>query len=119
MSSSKYDQYNYEPIYTQADADSWIHLHEEQRDEISKLREELKICRAQQENRPLTLDELRQMDGEPVWIQTIGLVGSVNGYGIVGTRAAITQDFCTTALWYKDYGDTWLAYRSKPKEEMK
>lgn len=24
--------------------------------------------RAQQENKPLTLDELRQMDGEPVWV---------------------------------------------------
>gem|GEM_PF-1846632 len=59
---------------------------------------------------PLGLEELRKMDGEPVWIEIIGKPDlncwgyhdedGVNGY----TR--FTSD--------DDYGKTWLAYRHKP-----
>ncbi|GEM_PF-6176090 len=49
MNSSKYDGYDYIPMYTQADADSWIHLHEEQRDEIASLRADLEQVSAERD----------------------------------------------------------------------
>ena len=65
--------------------------------------------------KPLTLDELRQMDGEPVWVQSPG----VPEYG----RWAIVEGVGENCLFLRDdftchdYGKTWLAYRQKPKGE--
>ena len=65
-------------------------------------------------NDPLTLDELRQMDGEPVWVQSPG----VPEYG----RWAIVEGVGENCLFLHDdftchdYGKTWLAYRQKPEE---
>ena len=62
-------------------------------------------------NEPLTLDELRQMDGEPVWVQSPG----VPEYG----RWAIVEGVGENCLFLRDdftchdYGKTWLAYRHK------
>ena len=69
----------------------------------------------QERNTPLTLDELRQMDGEPVWVQSPG----VPEYG----RWAIVEGVGENCLFLHDdftchdYGKTWLAYRKKPKED--
>ena len=65
-------------------------------------------------NEPLTLDELRRMDGEPVWVQSPG----VPEYG----RWAIVEGVGENCLFLRDdftchdYGKTWLAYRYKPEE---
>ena len=65
-------------------------------------------------NEPLTLDELRQMDGEPVWVQSPG----VPEYG----RWAIVEGVGENCLFLHDdftchdYGKTWIAYRQKPEE---
>ena len=62
-------------------------------------------------NEPLTLDELRKMDGEPVWVQSPG----VPEYG----RWAIVEGVGENCLFLHDdftchdYGKTWLAYRHK------
>ena len=62
-------------------------------------------------NKSLTLAELRQMDGEPVWVQSPG----VPEYG----RWAIVEGVGENCLFLHDdftchdYGKTWLAYRSK------
>ena len=62
-------------------------------------------------NAPLTLDELREMDGEPVWVQSPG----VPEYG----RWAIVEGAGENCLFLHDdftchdYGKTWLAYRQK------
>lgn len=73
-------------------------------------------------NEPLTLDELRKMDGEPVWVET----GEVSlGEQIIGSwEIFIGRE---SAIYYftrrkrgffaEHYGKTWLAYRSKPKED--
>ena len=64
---------------------------------------------------PLTLDELRKMDGEPVWVQSPG----VPEYG----RWAIVEGVGENCLFLHDdftchdYGKTWLAYRQKPEED--
>ena len=65
-------------------------------------------------NEPLTLDELREMDGEPVWVQSPG----IPEYG----RWAIVEGVGENCLFLRDdftchdYGKTWLAYRQKPEE---
>ena len=65
-------------------------------------------------NTPLTIDELRKMDGEPVWVQSPG----VPEYG----RWAIVEGVGENCLFLRndftchDYGKTWLAYRQKPEE---
>ena len=68
----------------------------------------------QERNAPLTLDELRKMDGEPVWVQSPG----VPEYG----RWAIVEGVGENCLFLHDdftchdYGKTWLAYLQKPEE---
>lgn len=69
-------------------------------------------------NDPLTLDELKEMDGEPVWMQPNSppkcgkwaiVVGVDTEYG--EKTLYLEGDFTC-----RDYGKTWLAYRHKPKE---
>ena len=84
--------------------------------------------RAEPENNPLTLDELRQMDGEPVYVIVLDKMAfadkddAINGWGLCrkswvrlwdGARADIIHidhDF-------EDCGKTWLAYARKPESE--
>lgn len=76
----------------------------------------------QPENKPLTLDELRKMDEEPVWVKR----GS-NGWWMVIAKHHSNQfnaladrfDFTSGETLHDcKYGMDWLAYRSKPKEEV-
>lgn len=66
--------------------------------------------------KPLTIDELRKMKGEPVWLS--------GGYGwricegiavIFGKPQMITPHSVTIPL--EGYGQKFAAYRSKPKED--
>ena len=70
--------------------------------------------RAEPENKPLTLDELRGMIGNPVWVThkdgSGGRWGIVNQYDI-GLCADISAG---TAYWFDDYCGT-IAYRHKPE----
>ena len=70
-------------------------------------------------NEPLTLEQLREMDGEPVWIVD---VGPHKWYG--PGWAIVDRDNClvrTVKNWnpvfFEKYGERWLAYR-RPKEEQ-
>lgn len=64
--------------------------------------------------KPLTIEELKQMIGEPVWVQGPG----IPEYG----RWAIVEDAFGNSLYLlndftcHDIGKTWEAYRHKPKE---
>ena len=57
-------------------------------------------------NELLTLDELRKMDGEPVWL--------VNQNG--GRWVIMSGAYLWDSRKNADYGKTWLAYRQKPEE---
>lgn len=71
------------------------------------------------DSRPLMLDELREMDGMPVWLKSI--VGGYAEWGII----RITEHF--GKLFFSvggaehgfgdadNYGKTWLAYCYKPE----
>lgn len=75
-------------------------------------------------NDPLTLEDLREMDGEPVWISPVKENGKVlarwmlvSGYNpkkdiyLLAPSSNITQGYDG-----KSYGKTWLAYRRKLEE---
>ena len=70
-------------------------------------------------NEPLTIEELREMNGEPVWIVD---VGPHKWYG--PGWAIVDRDNCLVrtvknwnAVFFEKYGERWLAYR-RPKEEQ-
>lgn len=71
-------------------------------------------------NEPLTIDELREMDGEPVWVEVIEpTVGKKSGWALVyppNTISGAAVQRWTSPLWYNEYGKTWLAYRFKKEE---
>lgn len=73
--------------------------------------EQLKREQERERPRPLPLDELRKMEGEPVWI----VAGDVSWWDIVSFSV---QDWLYLArgeeLRYSRYGE-WLAYRHKPE----
>lgn len=72
-----------------------------------------------QPNEPLTLERLREMDGEPVWIVDIG---SHKWYG--PGWAIVDRDNCLVrtaknwnSVFFERYGERWLAYRRPPEGE--
>ena len=71
------------------------------------------------ENKPLTLEQLRQMDEQPVWVVMIGeakppiceIVVECYKDGIKMASAEYTDDYGAFDL----YGKTWLAYARRPE----
>ena len=68
-------------------------------------------------NEPMTLEQLREMDGDPVWIVD---VGPHKWYG--PGWAIVDRDNCLVrtvknwnAVFFEGYGERWLAYR-RPAE---
>lgn len=79
------------------------------------------LHRAQPANEPLTLEELRGMDGEPVWV-----ADSRSGSSAWMQYAYEEAAYDLIAFWEfgsevesaycaLDYGKTWLAYRRPPE----
>lgn len=76
-------------------------------------------------NDPLTLEELREMDGEPVWTVTIGLEGSgrwelctcemITACPIHKVLRCVASNGEVTDYELGTYGKTWLAYRRRPE----
>ena len=72
-------------------------------------------------NEPLTLDELRKMDGEPVWVRCL----KPSQYADPPVRWRILEKSITGhfgvwngdgALIERTYGVDWLAYRRSPEQ---
>lgn len=65
-------------------------------------------------NAPLTLEELWEMDGEPVWVT------KMNGSGGVWMLVDAEYELCREAhgemAVFENCGKTWLAYRRRPEE---
>ena len=70
-------------------------------------------------NEPLTLEQLREMDGEPVWIANPDALE----YGRWGIVDGVYQAEDDQVLMLRGdyschyYGKTWLAYRRPPEGE--
>ena len=74
-------------------------------------------------NEPLTLEELREMKGQPVWTVTTGLDGSGRwelvcdvDYEDVLEMASCVDGFY--AIEMDTYGSTWTAYRRRERRTM-
>ena len=70
-------------------------------------------------NTPLTPEELREMNGEPVWFEYLYPLNPPEGVwtiarGIRNNDTAIFDGLCAMSLDH--YGETWHAYRRKPEE---
>ena len=79
---------------------------------ISALRQQ-----EQQPNDPLTLDELRQMDGEPVYC--VEITGREEWLfrrdgGFADMYGEFTSD---DFMFWDNYGKLWWCYRQKPEED--
>jgi len=61
--------------------------------------------------KPLTLDELRQMDDEPVWVKEYELYGIVDVSANFGNLVRIWSN----AFYCVEGQDDFTAYRYKPK----
>lgn len=88
---------------------------------ISALRQQEHFREATKKVEPLTLDELRKIDGDPVWCE-IYIKGQPSFYGIVhgeNVTGFIPGDDKPSNLDITNfgaYGFAWLAYRQKPEE---
>ena len=80
---------------------------------ISALRQQETVTNR---NEPLTLDELRRMEGQPVYIventEYWAIVNSFDQAGVYLLSYGNPDDYGYFGL----YGKTWLAYRQKPEE---
>ena len=65
-------------------------------------------------NKTLTMDELRQMDGEPVWIDD--WFEDFHGWEL---SEDASDYFDGDSRTVESYGTRWEAYRSKPKEDAR
>ena len=86
---------------------------------ISALRQQETVTDRNKLNEPLTLEELREMDGEPVWIEDL-FDKSKSCWRICywdkGKYLALIGRYLIAYL-VDDYGFLWLSYRQKPAEE--
>lgn len=68
---------------------------------------------------PIALDELREMDGEPVWCDWMNAWAFVNIDGAreinFTYRDGSQNTFCELAGFCGKYGKKWAAYRTKPE----
>lgn len=72
-------------------------------------------------NEPLTLEQLQEMDGKPVWCKYIGDTTFASRWMIVDCE----MNKCSSGEWelpFEDdpddaYGRTWIAYRCPPEGE--
>lgn len=74
-----------------------------------------------QPNEPLTLEKLRGMDGQPVWVKNLHysdysgwwIIGwSPNGYCVLASAMRAHMGYSV-----ENYGINWLAYRRPSKED--
>jgi len=80
---------------------------------ISSLQEQ---ANREKENKPLTLEQLKQMNKKPVWV--VGkreLEAGVNGWMLIDTKSSspAARDF-TKSCNFADYDKLWLAYAREP-----
>ncbi len=77
--------------------------------------------RSEPENKPLSLEELRRMDGEPVYLKTNTSRGNfyalVKHINLQEGKALFSFDCCGWQAYTDDYEKSWTAYAHKPEQE--
>lgn len=85
---------------------------------IAALREQEK----RENPQPITIDELRQMDGQPVWVVPLDPEHANTAweeYCVLDGDEADAPGIEYWAWSLKEYGETWIAYRHKPEKVQK
>lgn len=73
-----------------------------------------KIRHHQEKNEPLTLEELREMDGETVCIAPVD--GGPYTWMLVDTKYEVCREAHGGLAVFENFGKTWVAYRRKPED---
>ena len=70
-------------------------------------------------NEPLTLEELREMNEEPVWIQNLEEPAKSQWRLLYWDREKylVLQGISVRGYLLEEYGESWLAYRRPPEGE--
>ena len=70
-------------------------------------------------NEPLTLEQLREMDGEPVWVQNLEEPEKSQWRLLHWDRGKylVLQGISVRGYLLEEYGESWLAYRRPPEGE--
>lgn len=83
---------------------------------ISALRDQQELesnLKVLESNEPLTVDELREMDGEPVYIHSDTFPGDC-GWRVVKKASVLDIQFTDgDCFLFTFYGKSWIAYRRK------
>lgn len=77
--------------------------------------EMLRAMRKSLKNDPLTLEELREMDGEPVCVAPVD--GGPYAWMLVDVKYEVCREAHGGLAAFENCGKTWLAYRHKPEPE--
>ena len=73
-----------------------------------------------QPNEPLTLEELREMDGEPVWVVPRGMHEKDEPmWCVLESPMALIPGVDYWSWDFDGYAETWIAYRRPPEGEEK
>lgn len=76
-------------------------------------------ARLEPSSTPLTLEELRGMDGEPVWIVPMRGSGGFCTWMLVDAEYYLCREAHGEMAVFENCGKTWLAYRRKLEEGNK
>lgn len=106
------------------DAIAYLKAYKEDKDDLTALRA---YWKEQQENPALTWDELKQMEGKPVWLESHGDISEFTGWAIVSNvlkdrmRFIFSHydgDFLTYEMSLPDctFNSKWQAYRKERYE---
>lgn len=69
-------------------------------------------------NEPLTIEQLREMDGEPVWIERIESdFPNDREWALVFCKEKFCRTSCGNIALFGCYGIGWLAYRRPPDRQ--
>ena len=69
-------------------------------------------------NEPLSIEQLRQMDGEPVWVVPIGKCKwATRQWCVLAADEALIPGVDHWWWSFEGYGETWIAYRRPPEGE--
>ena len=82
-------------------------------DLIERLAEENEVLR-NPPNEPLTLEELREMDGEPLWVK-FPKCPEASGWMLVDVKRESLYSGILGCCSFENLGRTWRAYRRRPE----
>jgi len=116
--------YRSDQIQWEADRKLWVDKQKQVDEARQKYIDKLKELEIGTLNDPLTWDELKQMEGKPVWVELTYPKGGYSHWGIIEGFPKAGYEFITLrgfhqidsfSLMDEEMGTTWQAYRKERK----